>query len=281
MKHFGVLLARSCGPIIALAVATSSWSAPIDEAKAEGKTPADFPKITEDVFKPMDQGAIVGELSEEEIRGRNTWNLWTAGNQHFWDSVARNSYGLMDLLKTLDNRKYPRGERFKTLGLINQPGFRAPTKPDEYGLWLDEATESEPPGIDEKVYGRPTGVLGFRLFPNPDFDEAARKRWDGERFMNDPKYYNDNKLIRPYRIGVSCGSCHIAPNPINPPEDPENPKWENLASAIGNQYISEGRVFASNVAKGGLFYEMIEAQPRGTLGYLADRHRPHQQSEHH
>ena len=56
MKHFGVLLARSCGPIIALAVATSSWSAPIDEAKAEGKTPADFPKITEDVFKPMDQG---------------------------------------------------------------------------------------------------------------------------------------------------------------------------------------------------------------------------------
>jgi hypothetical protein len=264
MKHFGVLLARSCGPIIALAVATSSWSAPIDEAKAEGKTPADFPKITEDVFKPMDQGAIVGELSEEEIRGRNTWNLWTAGNQHFWDSVARNSYGLMDLLKTLDNRKYPRGERFKTLGLINQPGFRAPTKPDEYGLWLDEATESEPPGIDEKVYGRPTGVLGFRLFPNPDFDEAARKRWDGERFMNDPKYYNDNKLVRPYRIGVSCGSCHIAPNPINPPEDPENPKWENLASAIGNQYISEGRVFASNVAKGGLFYEMIEAQPRGT-----------------
>ena len=63
---------------------------------------------------------------------------------------------------------------------------------------------------------------------------------------------------------MSCGSCHIAPNPINPPEDPENPKWENLASAIGNQYISEGRVFASNVAKGGLFYEMIEAQPRGT-----------------
>src|SRR6476619_1686059 len=232
MKHFGVLLARSCGPIIALAVATSSWSAPIDEAKAEGKTPAAFTKITEDVFKPMDQGAIIGELTDAEIRGRNTWTLWTAGNQHFWDSVARNSYGLMDLLKALDNRKYPRGERFKTLGLVNQPGFRASTKPDEYGLWLDEPTEPEPAGIDEKVYGKPTGVLGFRLFPNPDFDEAARQRWDGERFMNDPKYYNDTKLVRPYRVGVSCGSCHIAPNPINPPEDPENPKWENLASAI-------------------------------------------------
>ena len=35
--------------------------------------------------------------------------------------------------------------------------------------------------------------------------------------MNDPGYYNDNKLIRPYRVGVACGSCHIAPNPSNPP----------------------------------------------------------------
>ena len=265
MKNFQNFLVGSCGLAFFLTLTTSSWSEPIvDEAKAAGKTPADFPKITADVFKPMDQGAIAGELSEEEIRGRNTWNLWTAGNQHFWDGVARNSFGLMDLLKALDNRKYPRGERFKTLGLVNQPGFQAPSKADEYGLWLDEPTEPEPEGIDEKIYGKPTGVLGFRLFPNPDFDEAARKKWDGERFMNDPKYYNDNKLVRPYRVGVSCGSCHIAPNPVNPPADPESPNWENLASAIGNQYISEGRVFACNVQKGGLFYEMIELQPRGT-----------------
>ncbi len=265
MKHFQNFRTGSCGLAIFLTLTTSSWSKPIvDEAKAAGKTPADFPKITEDVFKPMDKGAIVGELTAEEIRGRNTWNLWTAGNQHFWDGVARNSFGLMDLLKTLDNRKYPRGERFKTLGLINQPGFQAPSKPDEYGLWLDEPTEPEPAGIDEKIYGKPAGVLGFRLFPNPDFDSAARKKWDGERFMNDPKYYNDNKLVRPYRVGVSCGSCHIAPNPVNPPADPESPKWDNLASAIGNQYISEGKVFACNVQKGGLFYEMIQAQPRGT-----------------
>ena len=31
----------------------------------------------------------------------------------------------MDLLKMLDSRKFPRGERFKTLGLVNEPGFRA------------------------------------------------------------------------------------------------------------------------------------------------------------
>ena len=97
----------------------------------------------------------------EEIKGRNAWNLWTAGNQHFWNAVAQDSFGLMDLLKSMDNRKYKRGERFEVMGVINQPGFRAPTKPDEYGLWLDEQMEPEPAGIDEKVYGKPSGVLGF------------------------------------------------------------------------------------------------------------------------
>lgn len=232
-----------------------------DEATIAGKTTADFPQITADVFKPMDGGI---QLEPNEIMGRNAWNLWSAGNEHFWNNVAQDSFGLLDLLKSLDNRKYKRAERFKTLGLVNEPGFRAASKPDEFGLWLDEQTEPEPAGIDEKVYGKPSGVLGFRLFPNPAFDAEARKKWDGDRFVSDPNYYNDNKLVRPYRVGVACGACHIAPHPTNPPENPEEPKWENLASAIGNQYIREGKVFAPNVTKGGLFYEMLVAQPPGT-----------------
>src|SRR5689334_14125879 len=253
------------GPYVAactlLALAGCKKNEPIDEAKAAGKTTADFPQIASDIFKPMD-GAI--DLSPEEIMGRNAWNLWSAGNEHFWNHAAQDSYGLMDLLKMLDNRKFARGERFKVLGLVNEPGFRAASKPDEFGLWLDEEVEPEPAGIDQTVYGKPSGVLGFRLFPNPEFNEEARKKWDGKRFYEDPTYYNDNKLVRPYRVGVACGSCHIAPNPNNPPLDPENPRWENLASAIGNQYINEGKVFACNVEKGGFFYEMLATQPRGT-----------------
>ncbi len=257
---------RACALVLALLfVAGCDWwkKEPIveDEAKLAGKTTADFPQITADVFKPMDGGI---ELSAEEIMGRNAWNLWSAGNEHFWNNVAQDSFGLLDVLKSLDNRKYKRGERFKTLGLVNQPGFRAATKPDEYGLWLDEPTEPEPAGIDEKIYGKASGVLGFRLFPNPEFNAEARKKWDGDRFMNDPNYYNNNKLVRPYRVGVACGSCHIAPHPTNPPADPENPGWANLASAIGNQYIREGAVFGPNVTKGGLFYEMLRTQPPGT-----------------
>ena len=244
-----------------MALVSCTKSEPVDEAKAAGKSTADFPQIAADIFKPMDGGI---DLSPEEIMGRNTWNLWSGGNQHFWNHAAQDSYGLMDLLKMLDNRKFPRGERFKTLGLVNEPGFRAPSKPDEFGLWLDEKVEPEPAGIDETVYGKPSGVLGFRLFPNPEFNQEAREKWDGKRFYEDAAYYNNNKLIRPYRVGVACGACHIAPNPSNPPADPENPRWENLASAIGNQYINEGKVFACNVEKGGFFYEMLAAQPRGT-----------------
>jgi cytochrome c5 len=259
-----LLLVRVGGCLVAcafLGLAGCKKNEPIDEAKAAGKTTADFPQITADIFKPMDGGI---DLFPEEIMGRNTWNLWSAGNQHFWNRAAQDSYGLMDLLKMLDNRKFQRGERFKTLGLVNEPGFRAASKPDEFGLWLDEQMEPEPAGIDENVYGKPSGVLGFRIFPNPEFNDEARKKWDGKRFMNDPAYYNNNKLVRPYRVGVACGACHIAPYPDNPPADPENPRWENLASAIGNQYIHEGKVFACNVEKGGFFYEMLAAQPRGT-----------------
>lgn len=224
-----------------------------------GRKSGDFPEIAADVFKPMDGGM---DLKIDEIKGRNTWNLWSGGNQQFWDRVARENFGLFDLLKTLDSRR--RGQRFKKLGLINEPGFKQATKPDSYGLWIDEALEPEPAGIDPKVYGRPTGVMGFRLFDNPDFTGDAVKEWDPAKYENDPQYATKKGLVRPYRVGVACGACHIAFNPCNPPADVNNPKWENLASAIGNQYIAEGEVFAPNVKEGGFFWEMLKAQPRGT-----------------
>ena len=43
-------------------------------------------QVNADVFKPMDGGIA---LSAEEIMGRNTWNLWSAGNDRFWNNAAR------------------------------------------------------------------------------------------------------------------------------------------------------------------------------------------------
>lgn len=231
-----------------------------------GRKPEDFPELAEDVFEGMDQGA---KLGPDEIKGRNTWNLWCAGNEQFWDKVAREGFGLFDLLKTIDSND--REKRLEKYGLINQPGFKKAAKPDQYGLRIDEGTE--PAGIDPKVYGRPTGVMGFRLFENPDFKGEAVERWKKEidpatglakRFYEDADFAANRDLVRPYRVGVSCGSCHIAFHPCHPPENPAEPKYENLASAIGNQYIREGATFAPNVRAGGFFHEMTQAQPRGT-----------------
>lgn len=234
---------------------------PLDNAG--GRTAADFPELAIDVFAKMDGGI---KLSPEEIKGRNTWNLWCGGDEQFWDRMTRDGYGFFDLLRMLDSNE--RGTRFQHLGLINQPGYRKATQPDKYGVWLDEPESpetAEPPGIDPKVFGRPSGVMGFRIFDNPDFTGDAAKRWDPKKFYDEDLTYSmDKTVVRPYRVGISCGSCHIAFHPCFPPENPENPKWENLASAIGNQYIREGRVFAPNVRKGGFFHEMIETQPPGT-----------------
>ena len=35
-------------------------------------------------------------------------------------------------------------------------------------------------------YGAATGIVGLRLFPNPDFDERAAQAWDANRFYTDP-----------------------------------------------------------------------------------------------
>jgi hypothetical protein len=232
---------------------------PPDDAKAAGLTAADFPQAAADVFREMDGGL---SLTEDEIKGRNTWILWTAGNQVFWDRMARQSYGLVDLLKTLDSRRRP--HRFAEMGLINEPGLRMAERPDEFGLWLDERVEPAPLGVDERIYGRPSGVIGFRIYPNPAFDATARQAWQPERYYGDPAYAADPKLIRPYRVGVTCGICHVGLHPLNPPADPENPRWEHLASAIGNQYLREGRVFAPGTARGSFLWEMLNAQPPGT-----------------
>ena len=76
----------------------------VDEATAAGKTVADFPETRVDPFREMDGG--IG-LTPDEVAGRNTWMLWTGGNEAFWDWMARNAYGLVDFVKVIDSRRRP------------------------------------------------------------------------------------------------------------------------------------------------------------------------------
>ena len=259
--------------VVAAVVAVVIWvrnPAPLlthvlDEALAAKRDETTFPAADEDYFRDMDGGV---PLTPEEIKGRNTWIVWTAGNDRFWDGIGVTAYGALDFLKTLSNHpslKAGRDNRWQYFGLVNEPCFVKATGPDpkRHGLWLDQRSPDCPPDPFENeqkypgvavgargktiergsYYGYATGIVGFRLFPNPDFDETAAKNWDADRFYTDPTYYNSDTLVRPYRVGMSCGFCHVGPNPTNPPADPENPRWENLSSNVGAQYFWVDRIF--------------------------------------
>ena len=244
----------------------------VDEATAAGKTAADFPQSDADAFPGIDGGI---ELTPEELAGRNTWVVWTAGNQSFWDEVAGKSYGAFDLLKILSSRpgqRSRRENRFETLGVVNQPGFVQATAPGKYGLWLDvpaPPSPSAPPGsgepFDRDIYGRASGIVGLRLYPNPAFDQKAEAHWDPERYFDDPDYFLDPALVRPYRVGMACGFCHVAPSPIAPPADPENPRWSELSTTTGNQYLRPGRIFANLLEDDDFVWHAFNAMPPGTV----------------
>jgi hypothetical protein len=189
--------------------------------------------------------------------GRDTWIHWTWGNQKFLRRVSVLAGGLpvpisLDFFRLLDSRK--RDTRFRDFGLINEPNCESTSQPDEYGLYLD-VCKGDPlhyypgdanykmkyPGTEEAAdlrhYGRPTGVVGLRLFPNPKFD---KDQWSFEGYFKNP-----GKVEPPYLVGFSCAFCHMTFDPTNPPRDPEHPRWENLAANLGNQYFREGEMMLS------------------------------------
>ena len=251
----GVLIAAAA---LALWLLRPAIPAAIDDAKAAGKTTADFPETASRAFDEMDGGQ---PLSEDEREGRNTWLLWTAGDQVFWDGMAQRGLGVGDLLKAIDSRH--RKTRFKDMGLMNQPGFKEATQADEFGLWLDAGSQEA--GVDVAVYGRPSGIVGLRVYPNPKFDDAARRRWNADRYSSDPNYSNDPQLVRPYVVGMACAFCHVAFNPLKPPDDPEKPKWENLSSTIGNQYLNASGIFAVAASPDSYAYQIFHSWTRGTI----------------
>lgn len=259
-----------------------------DEALTVGRAAASFPAADEDYFKNMDGGVA---LTVNEIKGRNNWIVWTGGNDRFWDYLANHSAGALDFLKILSShpsiKHVSRDNRWRYLGLVNEPCFEKAKGPraDRFGLWLDGRSKDCPPDPFENerkypgvvigargknipvgsYYGYASGIVGLRLFPNPDFDERAAKRWNPERYYTDPKYYNDKNLIRPYRVGMSCGFCHVGPSPVKPPADPENPKWENLNSNPGAQYFWVDRIFFWDKDETSFAFQLFHTSLPGTL----------------
>lgn len=270
---------------------------------------------------------------EKEVFGRNAWMIWCGGNEGFWDWLATDQFGFIDLLKLIDSRN--RSRRFEDAGMINEPKMTqaSTVRIDEFGLWLDRpaindvkswregymqeafgesierwrkamakkypaapeyaetAAKSSAPYGGKKdgagydyltpmnkqaykvgvpapaIYGTSSGVVGLRLFPNPKFieDPKAQERWDPVRFYNDPEYFNDPKLIRPYRVGMACAFCHASWHPLDPPRDRDNPEWTNISGSIGSQYLRIRAVFGNLLKPDSLIYHALDSQPPGTI----------------
>lgn len=130
------------------------------------------------------------------------------------------------------------------------------------------------------AFGTSTGALGYRKFPNPRFDRrlwlqlnGSLASWDGyaRQLSADPasadsrvRRLADGAIEPPFLIGTSCGSCHIAFDPLDPPKDPANPAWANIKGAIGNQYLRISELFASGMPAASVEYQMFAHARPGT-----------------
>ena len=224
----------------------------------------DYKYVDFDPFPGMNVQGRTVTLTQQEINGRVIWNLWSGDNAGFWNWLSQYGFGTSDLLKLVAS---PRDQRFQTYGVVNQPGFKTPDRPDAYGLYIDSPRE---PGskydidgrIDLATYGMSSGVMGLRLFKNPNFDAA---KWDVQRYRNDPNYYNDPKLQRPYMVGMACSFCHIGPDPVNPPADPNEPDFANLSDYVGQHYMKVWEVFGHDLPKNNFIKQLLLTNPAGTL----------------
>jgi hypothetical protein len=231
-----------------------------DEAKQAGRTADSIPAADEDYYADMDygiskdpntllarvqpylrEGVTPAEAKRLFAIGRNNWIVWTAGNDRLWDILSVRSLGNLDLLKTVSNHpslKFSRDNRWKYLGLVNEPCYKkgAGGRADRFGLYLDER------------------VTGPDCTPDP--------------FENEAKYPGIKIGARgtgTLPVGLSYGFCHVGPNPSKPPADFENPKWENLNSNPGAQYFWIDRIFMWNADESSFVFQLFHTSRPGAL----------------
>ena len=211
----GVGLSGTKQDVHALATAAPAKAPPPAPAAAPtaDTAPSAAPTYSDEGFK---QGEA--KLDPSQRAGREIWFKATAGNDRFHTYTFQQRNGvLIDWYRVL--RSDQRDQRFKTWGLINDPGCCVPGSPncpaksreETYGFdWCPgddkllsfvgkegyrdpacdfkdaPANPNDPKGHQEGresacnlAFGTSTGALGLRKFPNPRFDPVAWKKLNG------------------------------------------------------------------------------------------------------
>ncbi|RYZ77975.1 MAG: hypothetical protein EOP06_29925, partial [Proteobacteria bacterium] len=147
----------------------------------------------------MELAAKKYKMNAEEVGdGMDTWHWWVGvDNPGFWQDLTNLTGGPhnytnlhIDLLRIL--MTVPRAERFKKIGMINDPDCVAAEKPDQFGLKIDRMKDGTLQWDPEK-FGYSSGVIGLQLFKNEKFDS---KNWSVAKYLEDPK-----SVEPPYKIG--------------------------------------------------------------------------------
>src|SRR5262249_15379185 len=176
------------------------------------------------------------------------------------------------------------------LKFVGKPGYRdpacdfrdAPPDPDPKvnPYIVHHAKKDQRQSSCDLAFGTSTGALGYRKFPNPRFDRerwlklnGSLGSWEGfSKRMTEDRNSSDFEMRRladgsiepPFLIGTSCGSCHIAFDPLNPPADPARPEWRNIKGAIGNQYLRISELLGSGMPYNSIDYQMFSHARPGT-----------------
>ena len=133
--------------------------------------------------------------------GMDTWHWWTGvDNPGFWRDLSILTSGKgsnpvdarVDFLSVV---MQPRADRWKKMGLINDPDTVAAEKPDKYGLMIDHMKDGSLTW-DPEVFGYSSGVIGLQLFLNKKFDAS---KWSVKKYKEDP-----GSVEPPYLVGMAC-----------------------------------------------------------------------------
>lgn len=172
------------------------------------------------------------------------------------------------------------------LNFVGKNGYRDPACDFKDAMLDPKDVHSKEGRVDQRhsscdlAFGTSTGALGVRKFPNPRFDKEKWIKlngklgsWDGynKTLASDSKNSDsrvsrlaDGSIEPPFLIGTSCGSCHIAFDPLKPPADPANPKWENIKGAVGNQYSRMSEMLTSGMPMDSLEWQVFSHARPGT-----------------
>ena len=177
--------------------------------------------------------------------------------------VIKNSLATFDLLKIVtshpsqtycDGQHCDRDSRWNWLGAINEPCFEKPTSPGPRRISASGSTiasaelRARPVRERNEISGRQdrparAGLQGRNArcrsapisakrlaslvcgsFPTRTLTRPPRRKLGPGALLHRFEYYTDPKLVRPYRVGMSCGFCHVGPSPTHPPADPSHPE---------------------------------------------------------